>query len=210
MPIADLRNIYGKSQLLENSLSASPLKQFSLWFDEAVQANAVEPNAMTLATSDAQGRPSARIVLLKDIDDHGLVFFTNYLSRKGLNLAVQPYASLLFFWPELERQVRIEGQVEKISAKESDKYFDSRPLGSRIGAWASPQSQPISRDELEKRTREFTESLGDKPARPPHWGGYRLRPERVEFWQARPSRLHDRLVYQHDELGQWQITRLAP
>ncbi|WP_397474019.1 pyridoxamine 5'-phosphate oxidase [Pusillimonas sp.] len=210
MSIADLRQIYKKSVLLENSLSASPLNQFSLWFDEAVQANAIEPNAMTLATADAEGRPSARIVLLKGIDEQGLVFFTNYHSRKGHDLAVQPHASLLFFWPQLERQVRFEGPVEKISAKESDQYFDSRPLGSRIGAWASPQSQPISRKELETRTREFAESLGDKPARPPHWGGYRLLPDRVEFWQGRPSRLHDRLVYQRDELGQWQVTRLAP
>src|SRR5690554_3399579 len=161
MSIADLRQIYKKSVLLESTLSASPLSQFSLWFDEAVQANAIEPNAMTLATADADGRPSARIVLLKGIDERGLMFFTNYESRKGHDLAVQPHASLLFFWPELERQVRLEGQVEKVSAKESDQYFDSRPLGSRIGAWASPQSQPISRDELESRTRELTESLGD-------------------------------------------------
>ena len=210
MSIADLRRIYEKSVLLESTLSASPLSQFSLWFDEAVQANAIEPNAMTLATADADGRPSARIVLLKGIDERGLMFFTNYESRKGHDLAVQPHASLLFFWPELERQVRLEGQVEKVSAKESDQYFDSRPLGSRIGAWASPQSQPISRDELESRTRELTESLGDNPSRPPHWGGYRLLPERVEFWQGRPSRLHDRLVYQRDELGQWQVRRLAP
>lgn len=210
MSIADRRQIYQKSVLLENSLSASPLNQFSLWFDEAVQADAIEPNAMTLATADAQGRPSARIVLLKQIDEQGLVFFTNYQSRKGHDLAAQPHASLLFFWPQLERQVRLEGRVEKIDPNESDQYFDTRPLGSRIGAWASPQSQPISRQELEARTRQFTESLGDKPSRPPHWGGYRLLPERVEFWQGRPSRLHDRLVYQRDELGQWQVTRLAP
>lgn len=210
MSLADRRQIYQKSVLLENSLSASPLNQFSLWFDEAVQADAIEPNAMTLATADAQGRPSARIVLLKQIDEQGLVFFTNYQSRKGHDLAAQPHASLLFFWPQLERQVRLEGRVEKIDPNESDQYFDTRPLGSRIGAWASPQSQPISRQELEARTRQFTESLGDKPSRPPHWGGYRLLPERVEFWQGRPSRLHDRLVYQRDELGQWQVTRLAP
>lgn len=210
MPIANLRQNYDKSTLLESSLAATPLEQFSRWFDEAVAAQVVEPNAMTLATSDTQGRPSARIVLLKGIDDRGLVFFTNYQSRKGSDLAVQPYASLLFFWPALQRQVRIEGNVEKVSTNESDQYFDSRPLGSRIGAWASPQSQPITRGELEARSLELAESLGEHPARPPHWGGYRLLPQRVEFWQGRPSRLHDRLLYQRDDQGEWQITRLAP
>ncbi len=210
MSIADLRQVYEKSVLLESSLAATPLQQFSSWFDEAVKAGAVEPNAMTLATADAQGRPSARIVLLKGIDERGLVFFTNYQSRKGGELAAQPYASLLFFWPSLERQVRLEGLVEKVSPQESDRYYESRPLGSRIGAWVSPQSQPITREELEARTRQLTESLGGQPARPPHWGGYRLLPERVEFWQGRPSRLHDRLVYQRDEQGQWQVSRLAP
>lgn len=210
MSIADLRQVYQKSVLLESSLAPSPLQQFSTWFDEAVKADVVEPNAMTLSTSDAKGRPSARIVLLKGIDDRGLVFFTNYQSRKGSNLADQPWASLLFFWPTLERQVRLEGMVEKIAEAESDRYFESRPLGSRIGAWASPQSQPISRDELEARTRQLAESLGPQPARPPYWGGYRLLPQRVEFWQGRPSRLHDRLVYQLDEQGQWQVVRLAP
>lgn len=210
MSIADLRHVYEKSVLLESSLAASPLTQFSLWFDEALNANVIEPNAMTLATADAQGRPSARIVLLKGIDDKGLVFFTNYQSRKGCDLAAQPHASLVFFWPQLERQVRIEGTVEKVSAQESDEYYESRPLGSRIGAWVSPQSQPISRDELEERTRQLTQSLGQQPARPPHWGGYRLLPDRMEFWQGRPSRLHDRLAYQLDSQGQWQISRLAP
>lgn len=210
MSIADLRHVYEKSVLLESSLAASPLTQFSLWFDEALNANVIEPNAMTLATADAQGRPSARIVLLKGIDDKGLVFFTNYQSRKGCDLAVQPHASLVFFWPQLERQVRIEGTVEKVSAQESDEYYESRPLGSRIGAWVSPQSQPISRDELEERIKQLTQSLGQQPARPPNWGGYRLLPDRMEFWQGRPSRLHDRLAYQLDSQGQWQISRLAP
>ena len=210
MSIADLRQVYEKSVLLESSLAATPLQQFSNWFDEAVKAGAVEPNAMTLATADAQGRPSARIVLLKGIDERGLVFFTNYQSRKGGELAAQPYASLLFFWPVPERQVRIEGRVEKVGPQESDRYYESRPLGSRIGAWVSPQSQPITREELEARTRQLTESLGEQPARPPHWGGYRLLPERVEFWQGRPSRLHDRLVYERDGQGHWQVSRLAP
>lgn len=210
MSIADIRQVYQKSVLLENSLASAPLDQFAIWFDEALKANVIEPNAMTLATADAEGRPSARIVLLKGIDDRGLVFFTNYQSRKGRELAAQPHASLLFFWPELERQVRLEGTVEKVSAHESDQYYDTRPLGSRIGAWASPQSQPISRDELERRSQEFAESLGQSPDRPPHWGGYRLVPDRVEFWQGRPSRLHDRLVFERNDLGQWQVTRLAP
>lgn len=210
MSIADIRQVYQKSVLLENSLASAPLDQFAIWFDEALKANVIEPNAMTLATADAEGRPSARIVLLKGIDDRGLVFFTNYQSRKGRELAAQPHASLLFFWPELERQVRLEGTVEKVSAHESDQYYETRPLGSRIGAWASPQSQPISRDELERRSQEFAESLGQSPDRPPHWGGYRLVPDRVEFWQGRPSRLHDRLVFERNDLGQWQVTRLAP
>lgn len=210
MSIADLRQVYDKSVLLESSLAASPLDQFSKWFDEALKADVIEPNAMTLATADAQGRPSARVVLLKGIDKQGLVFFTNYESRKGNELAAQPHASLLFFWPTLQRQVRLEGLVEKVTPSESDQYYNSRPLGSRIGAWASPQSRPITRDELEARSRELAESMGEQPARPSHWGGYRLLPQRVEFWQGRPSRLHDRLVYQRDEQGHWQVTRLAP
>jgi len=210
MSIADLRHIYDKSILLESTLAATPLEQFAKWFDEALKADVIEPTAMTLATADAQGRPSARIVLLKGLDNRGLVFFTNYQSRKGDHLAVQPYASLLFFWPALQRQVRLEGLVEKVAEDESDRYFNSRPLGSRIGAWASPQSQPITRDELEARSRELAESLGESPKRPPHWGGYRLLPQRVEFWQGRPSRLHDRLVYERNEHGEWQVARLAP
>jgi pyridoxamine 5'-phosphate oxidase len=149
-------------------------------------------------------------VLLKGYDEQGFVFFTNYTSRKGKELASNPYASLLFFWPALERQVRLEGSIEKVTAAESDEYFHSRPLGSRIGAWVSPQSQPITRAELESRTLVLTESLGSNPERPDHWGGYRLKPDYVEFWQGRPSRLHDRLVFQRDNNGPWSRLRLAP
>lgn len=210
MSIADLRTSYDKHTLLESAVAGDPLTQFAAWFDEALKSGDHEPNAMTLATADAQGRPSARTVLLKGVDAEGLVFFTNYQSRKGGELAANPHASLLFFWPCLERQVRAEGIVERISAQESDAYFDSRPLGSRIGAWASPQSQPVSRESLEARWKQFAEELGEHPPRPEHWGGYRLRPERMEFWQGRPSRLHDRLVFERGEAGGWKLTRLAP
>ncbi len=210
MSIADLRTSYDKHTLLESAVAGDPAAQFSAWFEQALKSGDHEPNAMTLATADAQGRPSARIVLLKGVDADGFVFFTNYQSRKGGELAANPYASLLFFWPCLERQVRAEGIVERISAQESDAYFDTRPLGSRIGAWASPQSQPVTRDALEARWKQYADELGEHPARPAHWGGYRLRPERVEFWQGRPSRMHDRLVFERDEAGGWKLTRLAP
>lgn len=209
MSIADIRKQYSKSVLNEDALATTPLEQFSKWFDEALRADVMEPNAMVLATVGADGCPAARIVLLKGLDERGLVFFTNYESRKGRELTAHPLASLLFFWPELERQVRLEGSIEKIAASESDVYYNGRPLGSRIGAWVSPQSQPITRKELEQRLKDFTESLGDNPSRPPHWGGYRLRPQRVEFWQGRPSRLHDRLRYQLEN-DHWTIERLAP
>lgn len=210
MPVADIRQSYEKNVLLEASLAATPLEQFTRWFNEALAAKVLEPTAMTLATCSAKGRPSARTVLLKGYDERGFVFFTNYESRKGHDLADNPNACLLFFWPELERQVRLEGSIEKVSGQESDTYFNSRPLGSRIGAWVSPQSQPISRAELEARDVELTQSLGDHPPRPPHWGGYRLKPDYVEFWQGRPSRLHDRLAFRLNDQARWVSTRLAP
>lgn len=210
MSVADIRQNYEKFELLETSLASDPFEQFTLWFNDALKAGVPEANAMTLATTTLAGRPSARIVLLKGFDAQGFVFYTNYLSRKGHELAENPCASLLFFWPALERQVRIEGAIEKVSPAESDEYFHSRPLGSRIGAWVSPQSQPITRAELEARTAELTESLGGEPPRPEHWGGYRLAPDRVEFWQGRPSRLHDRLVFQRDAGQAWSRVRLAP
>ncbi|MBO9332533.1 pyridoxamine 5'-phosphate oxidase [Achromobacter pulmonis] len=209
MSVSDLRQSYEKHVLLESQALASPFAQFALWFDEALAAKVPEPNAMTLATVDAHGQPSARIVLVKGFDERGFTFFTNYESRKGLDLQAEPRASLLFFWQPLERQVRIEGVVEKVPAEESDAYYHSRPAGSRIGAWASRQSQPITREELEAREQEFRERYGDAPPRPPHWGGYRLKPTAFEFWQGRPSRLHDRLRYVADGPA-WKIERLSP
>lgn len=210
MSVADIRQDYRKHSLLESSAADTPLAQFSSWFDEALQAGTPEVNAMTLATADAQGRPTARIVLLKGFDADGFVFYTNYESRKGDDLRANPSACLLFFWHQLERQVRLEGTVQPVSAQESDEYYRSRPLGSRIGAWVSPQSRPISRETLEQTAERLTQTLGDDPARPPHWGGYRLVPHHVEFWQGRPSRLHDRLVFDLRADGTWDRSRLAP
>ena len=210
MNIADIRKDYALRRLEESDADADPLRQFRQWLDEAIRAEVPEPTAMTLATADAAGRPSARVVLLKGVDERGFVFFTNYESRKGAELATRPRAALVFFWKELERQVRIEGDIEKVSAAENDAYYLSRPLGSRIGAWASPQSQGIeSREWLEARVREAEAKHGDNPQRPSHWGGYRLVPDALEFWQGRQSRLHDRIAYKK-EAGVWVRSRLAP
>ncbi len=209
MSIAHLRQSYEKGTLLEQDAKASPYEQFGLWFEQALEQNVPEPTTMTLATADAQGRPSARIVLLKGFDDAGFVFYTNYNSRKGQDLAVQPWASLNFFWQQLERQVRINGLIDKVSAQESDDYFHSRPLGSRLGAWVSAQSQPTTLAALEANTEAVQQKYGEQPPRPPHWGGYRLAPEYFEFWQGRPSRLHDRLTYQRSGTS-WALERISP
>ena len=209
MSIADLRQSYEKGTLLEQDAKASPYEQFGLWFEQALEQNVPEPTAMTLATADAQGRPSARIVLLKGFDESGFVFYTNYNSRKGQDLAAQPWACLNFFWQPLERQVRITGLIDKVSAQESDDYFHSRPLGSRLGAWVSAQSQPTTLAALEANTEAVQQKYGEQPPRPPHWGGYRLAPEYFEFWQGRPSRLHDRLTYQRSGTS-WALERISP
>ncbi|MEF9948899.1 MAG: pyridoxamine 5'-phosphate oxidase [Comamonas sp.] len=208
--IADLRKSYERAELSESASNANPLKQFDQWLQEAVSAEVPEPNAMTVATVGGDMRPSTRIVLIKGYDERGIVWYTNYDSRKGQQLAGNPFAALQFHWVELERVVRIEGRVEKVSDQESDAYFASRPLDSRIGAWASPQSQIISgRGVLVANAAKYSAQFLLNPPRPPHWGGFRLVPDRWEFWQGRKSRLHDRLSYRED--GQnWIRERLAP
>ncbi|TAM03831.1 MAG: pyridoxamine 5'-phosphate oxidase [Paraburkholderia sp.] len=210
--LADLRKTYSLGSLDAADVDPDPIRQFQTWLAQALDAKLPEPNTMTVATVDAEGRPSARILLIKGVDERGFVFYTNYESRKGHDLIANPHACLLFYWIELERQVRIDGKVEKTTDAESDEYFHSRPLGSRIGAWASQQSAVIgSRAELEAREREFAAKFGENPPRPPHWGGFRLVPDTVEFWQGRPSRLHDRIRYSRESEGAaWRIERLAP
>ena len=209
--IADLRKSYERAELNEDASSAAPGQQFSKWLEEAISGQLPEPNAMTLATVGSDLRPSTRVVLIKGLDERGIVWFTNYDSRKGRELAGNPHAALQFHWVELERVVRIEGRVEKISDEESDAYFHSRPLDSRIGAWASPQSEVISgRGVLVANAAKFGAQFLLQPPRPPHWGGYRLLADRWEFWQGRRSRLHDRLRYTQQAGGDWLRERLAP
>lgn len=211
MSIANIRTDYSQFELSETAVDADPVVQFAQWFDEAVKAGIKEPNAMGVSTVGEDGRPSSRILLIKDFDQRGFTWFTNYTSRKGMELAQNPYASLLFHWVEMEREVRIEGRVEKVSAEESDAYFHSRPLKSRLGAIASSQSRPVDdRIELEKRYAEAEAQYGDNPVRPDYWGGYRLKPDCIEFWQGRLSRMHDRIVYTLDDKGNWKKTRLQP
>jgi len=210
MNIADLRKSYEKAELSEDASAADPLKQFERWLNEAIQSEVPEPNAMTVATVASNMRPSTRVVLIKGYDERGIVWYTNYDSRKGKELAGNPYAALQFHWVELERVVRIEGRMEKISDAESDAYFHSRPLDSRIGAWASPQSQVIDgRGVLVTNAAKYAAQFMLSPPRPPHWGGYRLVPDEWQFWQGRKSRLHDRLRYRLNE-GNWLRERLAP
>jgi pyridoxamine 5'-phosphate oxidase len=209
--IADIRKDYSRQELAESSVAGNPLEQFNLWLNEALNALLPEPTAMVVATVDASGKPSSRVVLLKGIEGDGFIFYTNYLSRKGDQIAENQHACINFFWAELERQVRVEGLITKVPAAISDAYFSSRPRASQLGAWVSPQSKTIeSREILEKRVEEFTARFESKEVpRPEHWGGYKLSPESVEFWQGRPSRLHDRILYTLEN-NQWKINRLAP
>ncbi len=210
--IADLRKDYTQSGLVETDVDPNPFKQFQKWFDQTLAAQLPEPNAMTLATVSQDGKPRARIVLLKNFNEQGFVFYTNYNSQKGQELAQNPWAALIFWWAELERQVRIEGSVEKVAESESDEYFHSRPVGSQLGAWASQQSQIIdNREVLEHQLQELEEIYQNQTIpRPPHWGGYRIVPQAIEFWQGRTNRLHDRLYYSLQEDKAWVIKRLSP
>ena len=212
MSISSIRRDYQLKSLSESDVLTDPFKQFAIWWEEALSAEIDEVNAMVLSTVKNDGKPTSRVVLLKGYDDKGFVFFTNYESNKGEQLYKSPFASLLFFWKELERQIRIEGTCEKILPEESDEYFFSRPLGSRLGAWASPQSRVIEgRETLENKAEELVSIYSDgKVPRPPHWGGYRVVPHSFEFWQGRSSRLHDRILYTNIESNIWKIQRLAP
>ena len=208
--LADLRKSYEREKLEEADVAQDPLEQFTRWMQQAIDAQIPEPNAMTLATVSAENRPSTRPVLIKGCDERGIVWYTNYESSKARQISMNPWASLQFHWVELERVVRIEGKVEKVSAEESEAYYRSRPLDSRIAAWASPQSEVIpGRKALEERVEEFNRKFGENPPLPPNWGGLRLVPERWEFWQGRKNRLHDRIVYRREK-GNWLRERLAP
>jgi pyridoxamine 5'-phosphate oxidase len=211
--IADLRKEYAQDELDIQHVLQDPLAQFQQWFDEAYAAEVPEPNAMTLATANESGIPNARIVLLKGVDDTGFVFYTNYESQKGQELKQNPYASLVFYWHELERQVRINGGVAPVPSETSDAYFNSRPAGSRLGAWASPQSQPITdKQVIWNKLSELEKTYPDEAIpRPAHWGGYRLTPSFIEFWQGRPNRLHDRIAFTWESANEkWRVQRLAP
>jgi pyridoxamine 5'-phosphate oxidase len=210
--IADIRKDYRLKNFTEADAAADAIQQFTAWWNDAVASEIDEVNALTLATATKQGKPSARIVLLKGYDENGFVFFTNYNSHKGEELAQNPQACMVFFWKELERQVKIEGLIEKVSEKESDEYYFSRPIGSQVGAWSSPQSSVISsRNVIEDNVKKYEAQFANTPiTRPSHWGGYRLKPQLVEFWQGRPSRLHDRLQYTLQAEASWKIERLAP
>ena len=210
--VARLRQEYTRAGLRESDADPNPIEQFRRWFDEALAADLHEPNAMTVATATPEARPSARIVLLKGFDERGFVFYTSYEGRKSGELETNPYAALVFYWGELERQVRIEGRVSRVSEEESDAYFEGRPRGSQLGAWVSEQSRPVEdRGALEERLRELeAEYDGREVPRPPFWGGYRVEPETIEFWQGRENRLHDRLRYRRSERGGWRRERLQP
>lgn len=210
MDLSKIREEYARSKLVEADAATDPFEQFGRWFDDAVRAKMPTVNAMTLATVGPDGKPAARVVLLKGYDRDGFVFFTNYESRKGRELGAYPHAALVMFWPELERQIRIEGTITRTDARESDEYYATRPLGARLGAWASPQSQVLpDRAALEERLRKVTAQYGEQPPRPPHWGGFRLEPAFIEFWQGRMDRLHDRLRYRRTD-NAWAIERLGP
>lgn len=210
--INKLRHDFSHASLSEGDVSKSAIKQFEVWFKEAVHAKVPEANAMVLSTVGKNGMPSARVLLLRNFDEKGFVFYTNYNSQKADEMSANSNACITFFWAELERQVRIEGVVEQQSSSESDKYFESRPRGSKLGAWVSPQSEKIdSRTFIDEKLKEYEKKFpGENVPRPPFWGGYVLKPSKIEFWQGRPSRLHDRIVYEKDKEGEWKIYRLAP
>ncbi len=212
LSMADLRVMYAREALSENDVALDPIVQFKHWFDHAVSAKIIEPNAMTLATVSPEGRPSARIVLLKEIEGRDFLFYTNYDSRKGQELSANPNAALIFYWPELERQVRIEGEVGRVRRSQSEAYFATRPRASQLGAWVSSQSRVVSsREELEQKLAELEARYEGAPVpAPDFWGGFRVKPLRIEFWQGRRSRLHDRLLYSLEDTGSWRIERLSP